>query len=78
MIQAKCKRCKYYSKETVTCDFLLKTGVRRGCPAKNCTRFDSGKKNKFNPLPPEFRKNDNREKADEIKRFCVDIERKYG
>lgn len=44
MIQAKCKKCKYYAKVTMTCDYLLRTGVRRGCPTKKCTRFEPVKK----------------------------------
>lgn len=35
----RCLLCRYYSANTDTCDHLLMTGVRRGCPAGDCTRF---------------------------------------
>lgn len=37
---SKCWECYYFGKNTITCDFYLITGARRGCPVGNaCTRF---------------------------------------
>lgn len=35
----RCEKCDYYCIGTETCDHLLRTGVRRGCPIDGCTRF---------------------------------------
>lgn len=37
---SKCWDCFYFGKNTITCDFYLITGARRGCPVGDaCTRF---------------------------------------
>ena len=45
--QTKCKRgCKYYSINSQSCDYRLKTGQGRGCPVESCTRYEKGEKEK--------------------------------
>lgn len=49
----KCVNCVYFSAKTQKgaryCEYILHTGVRRGCPPGNeCTKYKTGKrKNKF-------------------------------
>ena len=39
----KCKDCFYYGVSTSTCDYILVTGKRRGCPIdENCTKYLKG------------------------------------
>lgn len=39
----RCKGCYFYGQRTETCDYLLVTGERRGCPpGPRCTRFQAG------------------------------------
>lgn len=40
-----CRTCKYGNKHTstVTCDYLVITGHRRGCPAGSCDKYEKGK-----------------------------------
>lgn len=42
-----CKRkeCKYRMKTSgmYTCDYMLITGHRRGCPVENCNKYDPGR-----------------------------------
>jgi len=35
----KCRKCHYYCFHTQSCDYMLMTGERRGCPVVGCTRF---------------------------------------
>ena len=39
----KCVKCKYsgiIGTNQVVCDFILRTGHRRGCPADKCDKFE--------------------------------------
>lgn len=56
-----CKRtsCAYFGTNTHTCDFILITGQRRGCPAgPMCKRYKSvnARKRKVPQLPSTFKK----------------------
>lgn len=54
MLSTKCLGCYYYSGETQSCDFLLRTGMRRGCaPGYNCKRFKDGVYTGPRPLEKE-------------------------
>lgn len=35
----RCPTCYYYDRGCRTCDFMLVTGVRRGCPIDDCFRY---------------------------------------
>lgn len=39
----RCRTCLYHSRNTDTCDYLLITNERRGCPTEGCTRYRSAK-----------------------------------
>lgn len=46
---SKCNSCKYragwnYGPEKVYCAYILATGHRRPCPAKDCTEYKRGAK----------------------------------
>lgn len=42
-----CNGCIHYGVQTLTCDYILRTDHRRGCPAgKGCTRKETGRKKK--------------------------------
>lgn len=38
MVTEKCRGCLYFGHRTKTCDYMLLTGQRRGCPTEACTR----------------------------------------
>ena len=41
----KCKSdCKYYGRQTESCDYRLIVGVGRGCPADECIHYGKGAK----------------------------------
>ena len=40
----KCWTCLYHGYRTATCDYLLITGHRRGCPVEGCTKYASSKR----------------------------------
>lgn len=40
-MNAKCRSCIYHSRKTHTCDYMLITNERRGCPVGACTRYES-------------------------------------
>lgn len=46
----KCEKCDYWCIHTETCDYLLRTGERRGCPIDGCTRYKPVEKKKPKPL----------------------------
>lgn len=52
--ERKCPTCIYRSASTTTgnCDYIGKTGKRRGCPANNCIKYtpDQKKKGKENDI----------------------------
>lgn len=57
----RCRSCRYHgvlSNYTISCDYFLITGVRRGCPAgRDCTRFEKGVREKTPPQPaPSMKK----------------------
>jgi len=55
----KCEKCDYWCIHTETCDYLLRTGERRGCPIDGCTRFKPIHTNKkFLFMPPTSKKFD--------------------
>lgn len=35
-----CLSCRYYCVHTGSCDYLLQTGLRRGCPKSQCLRYE--------------------------------------
>lgn len=38
-----CEKCIHYGVQTMTCNYILHTGHRRGCPAgTGCTRRKTG------------------------------------
>lgn len=37
----RCRTCLYHGRKTHTCDYMLITNERRGCPAHSCTRYKS-------------------------------------
>lgn len=39
MSQCRNRSCLYYGCRTETCDYLLITGERRGCPVEDCARY---------------------------------------
>ena len=48
-----CKRkdCRYMAKTNLpTCDYMLMTGMRRGCPVKGCTKYAPGHVRRNLPL----------------------------
>lgn len=44
MGKIKCWTCLYHGYRTATCDYLLITGHRRGCPVEGCTKYASSKR----------------------------------
>lgn len=56
-----CKRtsCAYFGTNTHTCDYILITGQRRGCPGgRLCKRYKplKARKREMPPLPTRFKK----------------------
>lgn len=48
-----CKRegCKYRADNTLhSCDYMLITGHRRGCPVEGCIRYEEGKRAVVQPM----------------------------
>lgn len=42
-----CRKCKYsgiVGMKNVTCDYILRTGHRRGCPADQCDKYEPRRK----------------------------------
>ena len=48
---AHCRTCAYYGSTLQSCDFILITGTKRGCPAgKVCTRYEKRGKAPRKPI----------------------------
>lgn len=46
----RCQKCYFYGHRTDTCDYILVTGHRRGCPPDRCIRFEpSGGRDRRRP-----------------------------
>ena len=45
------KDCRYMAKQNLkTCDYILITGKRRGCPVENCDKYLPGKVRRTLPV----------------------------